>query len=181
MQLDYQNADAAFPRASGVLRALEKAGFWLSVVAVAVLGTLAVTSITLRALTGRAIPDDNIMIGDLVVAVVALSWAVVTATQGNIIVEVFTNWVGPRGQAVLRVLASIVGLAMIIPLCWASWVMAHDAIVKMTYYDGLLHWPQWPSRTIFFVSFLMMALRLVLLAATDAVLAITGRSIEEDA
>ena len=181
MQLDYRNANAVFPRVSTALGVLERAGFWLSSLAVAVLGTLAVTSITLRTLTGRAITDDNIMIGDLVVAIVALSWAIVTATQGNILVEVFTNWVGNRGQAALRVLASIVGLAMILPLCWASGVMAYDAIVKMTYYDGLLHWPQWPSRSIFFISFVMMGLRLLLLASTDAVIAATGRHVAGDA
>lgn len=181
MELDYRNADAAFPRVSAALRVFERAGFWLSSFAVALLGTLAVTSITLRTVTGRAIPDDNIMIGDLVVAIVALSWAIVTATQGNIIVEVFTNWIGERGQAVLRVLGSLVGLAMIVPLCWASGMMAYDAVAKMTYYDGLLHWPQWPSRSIFFVSFVMMGLRLLLLVATDAVLAATGRTAGEDA
>ena len=180
MHLDYGHADAAFPRASAALRVVEKAGFWLSSSSVAVLGTLAVTSITLRTLTGRAIPDDNIMIGDLVVAIVALSWAIVTATQGNIVVEVFTNWIGPRGQAGLRVLASIVGLAMIIPLCWASGTMAHHSIVRLTYYDGLLQWPQWPSRSIFFISFVMIGMRLLLLAATDIVLMVSGRSVGEE-
>jgi TRAP-type mannitol/chloroaromatic compound transport system permease small subunit len=181
MKLDYRYADAAFPRASAALRVLELSGFWLSTVAVTVLGTLAVTSIALRTLTGRAVPDDNIMIGDLVVAIVALSWAVVTATQGNIVVEVFTSWVAGRGQALLRILGSLVGLAMIIPLCWASGTMAYAAIAKLTYYDGLLHWPQWPSRSIFFISFVMMALRLILLIATDAVLAVTGRPVGENA
>lgn len=170
MQLDYSYADAVFPRASSALRLFERAGFWLSTVSVALLGALASGSIALRTLTGRAITDDNILIGDLVVAVVALSWATVTATQGNIVVEVFTNWVGPRGQAALRLLGSVVGLAMIGLLCWASWQMAYYSIVKLTYYDGLLHWPQWPSRSVFFISFFMMALRLLLLAATDIVL-----------
>jgi TRAP-type C4-dicarboxylate transport system permease small subunit len=174
MQLDYSGADAVFPRASHALRLFERAGFWLSTVSVAVLGALASGSIALRALTGRGITDDAILIGDLVVAIVALSWATVTATQGNIVVEVFTNWLGPRGQAALRVLGSIIGLVMIGFLCWASWQMARHSIVLLTYYDGLLHWPQWPSRLAFFLAFLMMALRLLLLTATDIVAAFTA-------
>lgn len=176
MQLDYSNAGLVFPRANAALRVLERACFRLSTVSVAVLGLLAVTSITLRTLTGRAITDDNILIGDLVVAVVALSWATVTATQGNIVVEVFTNWIGPRGQAALRALGSVVGLAMTVLLCWAAGKMAWDSLVKQTYYDGLLHWPQWPSRSVFFVSFFLMVLRLLLLAATDTILAVTGHA-----
>lgn len=179
MLLDYTNAQAVFPRTNAALKIFEKAGFWLSAGSVAFLGGLAVFSISLRMITGRAVPDDNIIIGDLVVAIVALAWATVTATQGNIVVEVFTNWVGDRGQAALRALGSCVGLVMILPLCWASWSMAEHSIVKMTYYDGLLHWPQWPSRSVFFIAFLMMSLRLVLLAATDIVLAFTGRKTEQ--
>ncbi|MCX7560623.1 TRAP transporter small permease subunit [Sulfitobacter sp. F26204] len=179
MQLDYTNANSVFPRANSILRIFENLAFWFSATSVAILGALAVFSISLRMLTGRAIPDDNIMIGDLVVAIVALSWATVTATQGNIVVEVFTNWVGERGQAMLRLLASLVGMMMIFPLCWASWTMAKHSIIIMTYYDGLLHWPQWPSRTTFFVAFLLMSIRLVFLAATDAVLAIRGPKHEQ--
>ena len=181
MQLNYAYADAVFPRLSAVLRSVETVGFWISSTCVAILGLLAVTSISLRTLTGQAITDDNIIIGDLVVGIVALSWATVTATQGNIVVEVFTNWIGPRGQAALRVLAALVGLAMTGLLCWASWKMAHYSIVKQTYYDGLLHWPQWPSRTIFFLSFLMMVARLCFLLVTDAVLMVTGRNVEQEA
>ena len=109
----------------------------------------------------------------------SMSWATVTATRGNIEVEVFTNWISGRGQSVLRALGSIVGIVMIGLLCWASGKMAYDSIVKLTYFDGLLHWPQWPSRSIFFLSFLMMGLRLILLAATDIALAITGETVKE--
>jgi TRAP-type C4-dicarboxylate transport system permease small subunit len=155
------------PRLDRTLRALEQAGLRVSAVAVAALGLLVIASISGRALFGRSIPDDNVMVGDLMVAIVALSWAAVTATRGHIAVEVFTNWVRPRLRAGLDALGSLVGLAMILPLSWASWNMLEHALARGTYYDGLLSMPQWPARMLFFYAFALMTCRLLLLLARD--------------
>ena len=175
MELDYSRSGRLFPRADRLLRVLETAGLWISSVAVVLLGALVIVSISGRALFGQAVPDDNILVGDLMVAIVALSWAIVTATRGNIVVEVFTNWVGPRGQSVLSALGSLVGLAMILPLTWASWLMLKNAIVRGTYFDGILHVPQWPGRMLFFYAFALMSCRLVLMLATDISAVVGGR------
>lgn len=167
MDLDYSGSGKLFPRADRVLRALETMGLWVSSVAVVLLGLLVIVSIAGRALIGKTVPDDNILVGDLMIAIVALSWAAVTATRGNIVVEVFTNWIGRRGQYLLDALGSLVGLAMIVPLTWASWLMLDYAFVRGTYFDGILHVPQWPGRLLFFYAFLMMGLRLVLLLVND--------------
>lgn len=168
MELDYHDEKGAAPVAPDRwLRALEAAGLWISAAAVVVLGVLIIASIIGRATIGRTIPDDNIMVADLMVGIVALSWAAVTATRGNIVVEVFTNWVGDRGQAGLRALGSLVGLGMIAPLAWASGNMAAHAIQKGTFYDGLLMLPQWPARCLFFYAFAAMTLRLLILLWTD--------------
>ncbi|MEZ5649903.1 MAG: TRAP transporter small permease subunit [Burkholderiaceae bacterium] len=150
-----------------MFRLLESLGLWASALAVVVLGSLVIVSIAGRVLIGRIVPDDNILVGDLMVAIVALSWAVVIATRGNIAVEVFTNWVGPRARHLLDAFGSLIGLAMVLPLTWASWLMLGNALTRGTYHDGLLHVPQWPGRLLFFYAFLMMSCRLVLLIVDD--------------
>lgn len=176
MQLDYSGSGRVLPRASGLLGLVERAGLWVSSAAVVVLGALVIVSISSRVLTGRSIPDDNVMVGDLMVAIVALSWAVVTATRGNIVVEVFTNWMSERAQFWLGALGSLVGLVMIVPLAWASYTMLRHSLLRGTYYDGILAWPQWPARMLFFYAFVLMALRLVLLMADDIAAALGRRT-----
>jgi TRAP-type C4-dicarboxylate transport system permease small subunit len=181
MELDYSGVDAVFPRLHRIMRKIDLAGLWLAAASVAILGVIVISSITMRALTGRDIPDGNVVVGDLVVAVVALAWGVVTGTRGNIFVEVFTNWTTGRARAALDAFASLVGLAMIVPLAWASYVMLAQSVRLGTYYDGVLQVPQWPSRLLFFYAFLIMSLRLVFLLVTDIVVAARSRTPAESA
>jgi TRAP-type C4-dicarboxylate transport system permease small subunit len=174
MELDYSKTGKLFPRADRVFRALEKAGLWVSSVALVLMGLLVVVSIGGRALIGKTIPDDNLLIGGLMVATVALSLAVVAATRGNIVVEVFTNKIGDRGHRLLNAFSSFIGLAMMIPLTWASWLALKYAVVRGTYFDGLLHVPQWPARVLFFSSFILISVRLLLMLVEDVAGAISS-------
>lgn len=167
MELDYSESGRRLPRLQRVFRVLESLGLWASAIAVVILGTLVIVSITGRVLIGRIVPDDNVLVGELMVAIVALAWATVIATRGNISVEVFTNRVGQRGRRLIDAFGSLIGLAMVLPLTWASWLMLDNALTRGTYHDGLLHVPQWPGRLLFFYAFLMMSCRLVLLIIDD--------------
>ncbi len=169
MQLEYKEDRVLLPGAERVLRAIEGVGFWISSVAVVLLATVVIVQVILRATGFAGIPDHNLIASDLMVAIVALSWMVVTATRGHIEVEVFTSRMGERGLLLLSALGSLVGLLMIVPLTWASWNMLRNAVVRMTYYDGVMAFPQWPARLIFFVAFFLMAVRLVTLIVYDIV------------
>lgn len=159
---DATRPEGAFGRG---LRRLEMAGLWIAAAAVAALGLLIVVSIAGRALAGVMAPDVNVLAGDLMVAIAALGWGAVTATGGHIEVELFTRRAGPRASALLGAFGALVGLAMIVPLAWASWTMLVHALTRGTYYDGVLDWPQWPARMLFFIAFALMALRLLAMLA----------------
>jgi len=176
MKLEYDESRVIFPRIERLLRGIERAGLWISSVCVVLLGLLVMLQVGLRSLGYRGIPDHNVLAGDLMVAIVALAWMVVTATRGHIEVEFFTSRVGERGRALLSALGGVVGLLMILPLAWASWKMLRNAVLRMTYYDGVMAFPQWPARLLFFAAFTLMAVRLTTLVIYDVSAFLRARS-----
>jgi TRAP-type C4-dicarboxylate transport system permease small subunit len=148
---------------------LEKAGVIVSSIAIAILGAMIIISVTGRTFFASMIPDDLVFSGELMVTLVALPWAYITAERGHITVELFTNWVSERGRIRLDILATVVGLLMIGPLTWATGIALWQAIDYGSYFDGDLYLPEWPGRLMFFLGFLMTVIRLVLMLVSDAI------------
>jgi len=146
---------------------LEKAGLIVSCAAIAVLGLMIIVSVTARYFVGSIIPDELIFAGELMVTLVALPWAFVTADRGHIAVELFTNWVTGRGRIYLDVFATLIGLAMVVPLTWATAIDLITAIDYGSYFDGDLYLPEWPGRLMFFIGFVLMLVRMILLLIGD--------------
>lgn len=146
---------------------LEKAGLIISCVAIAILGVMITVSVTARYFVGSIIPDELIFAGELMVTLVALPWAFVTADRGHIAVELFTNWVKGRGRLYLDIFATLIGLAMVVPLTWATGIDLVTAIKFESYFDGDLYLPEWPGRLMFFIGFILMLIRMFLLLISD--------------
>tara|TARA_R110002094_G_scaffold209327_3_gene179755 strand:- start:418 stop:975 length:558 start_codon:yes stop_codon:yes gene_type:complete len=146
---------------------LEKLGLWLSCAGIAVLGSMIIVTVVARYFVGSIIPDDLIIAGELMVTLVALPWAFVTADRGHIAVELFTNWATGRARILLDMFAALVGLVMVVPLTYATWMDLVTAIEYGSYFDGDLYLPEWPGRTMFFIGFALMLVRMLLVLITD--------------
>ena len=146
---------------------LENAGVVVSSITIVILAGVITTSVVGRTFFGSMIPDDLVISGELMVTLVALPWAYITAERGHIAVELFTNWVSDRARIKLDILAAVVGLAMIGPLTWATGIALWQAIDYGSYFDGEFFLPEWPGRSMFFLRFFMMLIRLFLILAED--------------
>lgn len=146
---------------------LENVGVVVSSIAIVILAGVITISVVGRTFFGSMIPDDLVISGELMVTLVALPWAYITAERGHIAVELFTNWTSERARIRLDILAAVVGLAMIGPLTWATGIALWQAIDYGSYFDGEFYLPEWPGRSMFFLGFLMMLIRLLLILVTD--------------
>ncbi|MBT3788815.1 MAG: TRAP transporter small permease [Alphaproteobacteria bacterium] len=156
------------------LAKLEQAGRDISSLLILVLGIVVVSSAAARLVPILEIPDHYVITGELMVTLVALPWAFVTADRGHISVEVFTGWVSPRTSSYLYAFAALVALIMVLPLTWAAGLVFYEAYDYGNYFDGALYLPEWPGRLTFFVGFALMSLRMVLLLVSDGISAIRG-------
>jgi len=81
------------------------------------------------------------------VMVTALPFAYVTRTQGQITVEMFTNWMPRRSRALLEALVGLVVLAYLLALAWKT---GEEAIAKTALGElrdaGVTQIIVWPTR-----------------------------------
>jgi len=120
-----------------------------------------VLSVLFRTFSLGQMPDESVLVAELMVATITLPLAAVAADGGFIAVEIFTDRIGVRGQRRLALLAAVVGLIAVLPVGYSAWFTMRDAIETQNYYFGLLQWPEWPGRVVFFVAYLIFALRLI--------------------
>jgi len=150
------------------LSSIEKFGLDVSALAIVILALMVTASIAGRLFFGTSVPDDIVIAGELMVALVALPWAIVTADRGHIAVEVFTTRVTGRGNIFLNILSTIAALVMLVPLTLAVGRALMISIDFGSYFDGELYLPQWPGRLMFFLGYALMLVRFAVLVKDDS-------------
>lgn len=148
-----------------LLGRLERAMVIAAGISLVALCAYIVLSVVMRSFALGQIPDESVIVAELMVATITLPLAAVAAEKGFIAVELFTGRIGARGQRRLALVAAVVGLIAVLPVGYSAWFSMHDAIETGNYYFGLLQWPEWPGRSVFFIAYLFFALRLILLLA----------------
>ena len=162
-----------------ILRKLEGALVALSICCI--LGICAIITVTIfaRFLFGISIPDDAIMVRELMIGAVVLPLAYVAAERAHIMVEVFTARLPERWQSWLNLLSSLVGSVMLLPILYGGYLDFESVASDGAYFFGELNLPEWPGRLIFLVGYIVFILRLLVLTGQDAVViarSITRRS-----
>ncbi|MDF1856815.1 TRAP transporter small permease [Pseudooceanicola sp.] len=139
----------------------------VSIVLIALYVTL---GIALRTFFGASMPDETVLVAEVMIFVTMLPLARVAAEGGFIAVDVFVSFMTkePRVDALLRLLASLIGLCAVLVILYAAYGSLVDAIVNRNYFFGILSLPEWPGRLAFFISFVLFALRLCALIWTSA-------------
>lgn len=123
--------------------------------------------IFLRSIVGVQIPDEVVIVGDLMIGALILPLAYVAADRGFIAVEVLTDML-PKGTHIwLNVLAATVGLLAVIPITYAGYLAMVHAIETGNYFFGILEVPEWPGRVAFFAGYALFFIRLTILFIQD--------------
>ena len=169
------NTDGAAPKTGrspytkvrGVLGRVEKLFLDFGAVAIGFFCIYICVGILLRTFFASQVPDEVVIVGELMVAALILPLGFVAADRGFIAVELLTNRMPPVVQRWLNVLAVSVGLLATIPITYAAYHAAETALTSGNYFFGLLSLPEWPGRLAFFLGYVVFVVRLLDLLIHD--------------
>lgn len=166
------------PEGAGVIdRALhlvETAALGVAMAAIAFATAVIFLSVAGRSLMGRSIPDNVVLAENMMPLIVALPLAYVAARRGHIEVEVFTNFLPPRGILVLNMIANAIGLAIFGLVAWGAWNVLGRDWATGRFFEGLLRVPAWPAKAFFVAGLALFSARLILNFAEDLVSLVKG-------
>lgn len=147
----------------------------LARVALALLCAVVTVSVITRALWQNIVPDDVLLVSELMVAVILAPLALVTARDEHISVSVFTRRAGAGARRLLAVLGHIAGICFFAVLAWAYFTMFSDSWQTGEYYEGILGIPHWGSQLFAALAVSVVVARLALMLFRDLFRA-TGRT-----
>ena len=142
---------------------LERTFTALAMVATGLLCFIVTLTVVSRWVFRPLIPDDVLIVRELMVAVILLPLASVSARHAHIAVTFFTDLAGPRTHSVLERLGYLVGLLFTSALIWAGSLLFMSAWSSGEYYDGDLYIPMWIGYATFLVALAAFGLRLAVL------------------
>ncbi|MEO9896316.1 MAG: TRAP transporter small permease [Paracoccaceae bacterium] len=152
------NADGTWP---------ERALLFLAMVGIALLCAIVTITVVSRTIYRPIIPDDVLLVREVMVAAILLPLAVVTAGRTHIAVTIFTNWTSTRTKVWLSLLGHLVGTAFAGLLMFAGWRLLKDAWLAGEYFDGDIYLPSWIGYATFVLAMLLFVLRLLAMLCAD--------------
>ena len=161
------------------LHLIESAALALSMLAITFAASVIFLSVLGRTVLGRSVPDNVVLAENMMPIIVALPLAYVAARRGHIEVEVFTNFLPPRGIIVLNMFANLIGLVIFGLIAWSAWNVLGRDWATGRFYEGVLRIPQWPAKAFFVAGLALFSLRLALNFAEDA-MRLAGRKTVEN-
>ncbi|SMF68684.1 TRAP-type C4-dicarboxylate transport system, small permease component [Tistlia consotensis] len=146
---------------------LERGGVTAAGLALVTLCLIVTLNVISRALWRAVVPDDILLVSELMLIVILGPIALVTAEREHIEVTVFTERVGQGGRRLLACLGHLAGIAFFGFLLAAFWKLTLKSWQTGEFYDGLLAIPQWPGQALATAAFAGIILRLAFLLRTD--------------
>ena len=149
---------------------------FIALAALAILGMCfyITLGILLRSLAGMQIPDEVVIVGDLMIGALILPLAYVAADRGFIAVEVLTDMLPKATHTWFNVLAAFIGLCAVLPITYAAYLAMVHAIESGNYFFGILEDPECTGRIAFFAGYALFFVRLIVLFVQDVWTAIGG-------
>ncbi|MGV0819105.1 TRAP transporter small permease [Martelella sp. AMO21009] len=153
--------------ADRVLARIEALFLSLSVIAMIVITGIICYGIFARSLHLPGLPDDVLIVRQLMVATIAAALGHATATRGHIAVDLLYQHLPAPLRKGCNLLALAVGLVAFGPLCAFAFSTFREALSNGDYMYGKLKLPEWPAEFAFFLGLFAMNLRLLLLLIGD--------------
>ena len=157
-----------------MLRKVELAFVWLAAICVGGIGLLITATVLTRSLLGFGVPDDVVIVTELMVGAIVLPLAHVTAERAHIAVELLVSRFPARVQAWLSAFALAFAFLSLLPIVYAGWRELLHTVASEAYFFGDLELPEWPGRLAFFAGMLLFAVRLAVLFLHDLKVALRG-------
>lgn len=152
-----------------ILDRVERALSFIAGLILLAMGALITVSVLAREQIGITLPDDILIVGLAMVAVVCLPLAHVQRDKGQIAVTVITDrlppWIGDAG----RIAGHAIGVALFGAIAFQTVQSVPQAFAENHYYDGQLSIPVWPVKVVFGLGMGLFALRLALCVIADLV------------
>jgi len=139
----------------------------LAAVALMLLCVIVTTTVIVRALGFQLIPDDVLLVQELMVWIIVLPLASVVALRQQIAITIFTERAGPNTKAVLSLLGHAVGLLFVGALFWVASGSLIEALESGEYYDGELYLPTWTGYSVFALGLGVFLARLLAMTVID--------------
>ncbi len=145
----------------------ERALLFLAMVGIAMLCAIVTITVVSRAIYRPLIPDDVLLVREVMVATILLPLAIVTTGRAHIAVTIFTNWMSDAARRWLSALGHLIGTAFAAVLCYAGWWLLKDAWRTAEYFDGDIYLPTWIGYATFVLAMLLFLIRLILMLVAD--------------
>lgn len=139
----------------------------LSAVAVAAMCVLITVTVLSRWLYSGIIPDDVLLVRELMVAVILLPLAAVSARRDQIAVSIFTDRLSGRPRMAIALIGDAVGILFIGALLFAGMRLFADSWGSGDYYDGDIYIPMWFGHAVYVAGLGAFLARLIANGAGD--------------
>lgn len=133
----------------------------LAALGIAFLCIVITVTIASRWLYRGIIPDDVLIVRELMVVVILLPLAAVSAKRAQIAVTIFTKAVRGRGAALLSGFGNLAGVFFIGALLAAGLRMFMGSWTSGDYYDGDLYIPMWLAQGVYTLGLGAFLIRLI--------------------
>lgn len=150
-----------------MLDRVERALSFLAGLILLAMGALITASVLAREQIGITLPDDILIVGLAMVAVVCLPLARVQRDKGQIAVTVITDNLPPKVGDAGRIIGHLIGVFLFGAIAYQTVQSVPQAFVENHYYDGQLSIPVWPVKVVFGLGMGLFALRLALCVIGD--------------
>lgn len=159
-----------------MLKMIERGALMLAGLCIVALGLMITLTVVSRNLFGWGIPDDVVIVRELMVGAVFLPLAYVTAGYSHITINFLFKRLSKNAKLWMLALGSLISLLILLPLAASAWLGFLHAANSGAYFFGDLELPEWPGRFAFFTGAALFITRLSIICVTDIRAAINGNT-----
>lgn len=159
-----------------MLKLIERGALLVAGLCIVTLGLMITLTVVSRNLFGWGIPDDVVIVRELMVGAVFLPLAYVTAGYSHITINFLFKRLGTHAKLWLLAIGSLISLLILLPLAVSAWQGFFHAASSGAYFFGDLELPEWPGRFAFFAGAALFIIRLSIICVTDIRAAINGNT-----
>lgn len=159
-----------------MLKMIERGALMLAGLCIVALGLMITLTVVSRNLFGWGIPDDVVIVRELMVGAVFLPLAYVTAGYSHITINFLFKRLSKNAKLWMLSLGSLISLLILLPLAVSAWLGFFHAASSGAYFFGDLELPEWPGRFAFFTGAALFITRLSIICVTDIRAAINGNT-----
>lgn len=131
------------------------------------MAALVTTNVVSRWIGRAIIPDDVLLVQELMVLVILLPIGAVTAMRQHISVDVFTEKASARAKRTLALFSHFIGMAFAAFLLAAAWKGFRQDWHTQDYYSGFFNIPMWIGQAAFLFGVGLFLVRLMVMIGHD--------------